>query len=173
MKIEASFKGVAGFYQQNQALIQTLGSTAKDAYDEIKTVAGQLEDLRQQSAELVPLLNVRSFDVATDLAVRQQQQVLLGKIADTQAKIQKFIDAPELTTPLYADLAGYYVALANTYNQTMRRFVQFTPAETAELNGLLQQATLDTLARQRWADVLNGAVALTKMALKVAVKLAA
>jgi hypothetical protein len=173
MSIELSFKGVAGFYQQNQALIQTLGDTAQAAVGEIRTLAGQLDDLRQQGAELVPLLNARSFELATDAAVRQQQQDLLAKIEATQAKIIKFIDAPDLTTPLYADLAGYYAELANTYNQTARRFVRFTNAEIAELSSLIQQATLDAIARQRWADVLDATVALTKLALKVAVKLAA
>jgi hypothetical protein len=173
MNIETSFQGITGFLKQNQDLIQTLGATAKDASGTIQTLGGQLEDLRQQSAELVPLLTARPFDVAQDAAVRQQQQALLQKISDTQAKIQRFIDAPELTTPLYGDLAGYYVELANTYSQTLRRFVQFTDTEIAELNVLLKQATLDAIARQRWADVLSATVALTKLALKVAVKLAA
>jgi HPt (histidine-containing phosphotransfer) domain-containing protein len=171
--IEFSLKGVTEFLQLNQDLIKTLGQTAKDAADEIKTVASQLEDLRQQSKELVEGLNTQPFDVGADAAVRQQQQGLLDQIAKTQKKIEKFIDAPELTTPLYGDLAGLYVELANTYNQGVRQFVQFTDDEITEINGLLQQATLDAIARQRWADVLAGAVALTKVALKVGLKLAA
>ena len=173
MSIELSFKGVAAFYKQNQDLIKTLGETAKDAVGDVKALADQLEDLRQQSAELVPLLNACTFDVAAEAAVRQQQQDLLKEIAATEERIVQFIDAPELTAPLYADLVGYYVELANTYNDTVRRVVRFTNAQIAQLNSLLKQATLDAISRQRWADVLDATVALTKLALKVAAKLAA
>ncbi len=105
--------------------------------------------------------------------MRQKQRDLLAKISDTQDRIRRFIDAPELTTPLFGDLVGFYVELANTYNDSVRRVVTFTDGEIDELNSLVRQATLDAIARQRWADVLAAAVTLTKLGLKVAVKLAA
>lgn len=172
MSIEKSFKGVSEFYKQNQDLIQTLVGTAKDATDEIVRVAQQLDDLRKKSSDLVDALNVSSFDVAKTESNRLLQQTLLSKIDSAQKKIETFIDDPVVTTPIFGDLVGYYLELANTYNDNVRKIVQFSNKEIIELNTLIQKATLDTISRQRWADVLAGAVALTKLALKVAVKLA-
>ena len=173
MKIDTSLRGVVEFAKQNRDLIQMIGNTAKDAKSVITGLADELDDLRQQATELVPDLKKQEFHVASDPQIKQQQLDILQKIADTQKDIQRNINAPILTTPMYADLAGYYVQLSNTYDNTIARFVTFSDAETDELNGLLKQATLDAIARQRWADVLAATVKLSELALKVAIKVAA
>ena len=53
------------------------------------------------------------------------------------------------------------------------KIIKFTDEEVAELKELMRQATLDTEARRRWADILNASIQVTKIALKVAVKLVA
>ena len=65
------------------------------------------------------------------------------------------------------------MALAGTFDESVAQLVQFTSDEVQQINALLKQATLDAASRQKWADLLNSAVALTKLALQVAVKVAA
>src|ERR1043166_7959997 len=115
MSIETSFKGVADFVNKNQDLIQDIASTGKDAVQDVRTLADQLDQLRNDGAELIPRLNAQSFGLAGPDLIRKQQQNILQQIADTQDRIERFIDRPALTTPLYGDLAALYVQLANTY----------------------------------------------------------
>jgi hypothetical protein len=63
-------------------------------------------------------------------------------------------------------LAALYVALANTYNNSIRKIVPFTQEEVDTLRVLLRRATLDAAARQRRADVLDAAVQLAKLGLR-------
>ena len=59
------------------------------------------------------------------------------------------------------------------YNNAVRKIVPFTQDEVDSLKVLLRRATLDAAARQRWADVLDAAIQLAKLGLRVAVKVAA
>ena len=172
MSIETSLQRVTQFWQSNQALIEEIHSTGTQAADQLAALAGKIDTSHTQAAELAASLGAQ-FQVSGDPATKATQQSLIGKIDAISQKIERFRDSPEITTNLLADRGTLYVALADTYDATVGQFVQFTPDEVSAINGLLQQAALDAASRQRWADILNSAVQLSELALKVAVKIAA
>jgi hypothetical protein len=57
--------------------------------------------------------------------------------------------------------------MANTYDVTVQKVISFSQAEVDELKRLLERAVLDAGSRKRKAALLDGAIALTKIALKV------
>lgn len=173
MAIPTNANDFIDFLKGNDALVQEVGDTARDAVNLITGLADRIEARRKETASLVDGLGALPFDVArtADMAAKQSQ--ILGQIEDTSKSIQQFRDHPEITTPLLATRAALYVALANTYNDAVRKIVPFTQDEVDSLKVLLRRAALDAAARQRWADVLDAAVQLAKLGLRVAVKLAA
>jgi hypothetical protein len=74
-----------------------------------------------------------------------------------------------------ADFSGFdaYMLLANTYNDLVGQIVTFTPQEIDELRVLLRKATLDIEFRKQLAHVLDAAVQVSKLLLRVAGKLVA
>jgi NifB/MoaA-like Fe-S oxidoreductase len=173
MAIPTNSAGIIDFLKGNDNLVQEVGDTARDAINVITTLADRIEARRKETATLVDGLGRLPFDVAgtPDMAAAQAQ--ILAKIEDTSKTIQEFRNHPEITTPLLATRAALYVALANTYNNSIRKIVPFTQEEVDTLRVLLRRATLDAAARQRRADVLDAAVQLAKLGLRVAVKVAA
>jgi len=173
MAIPTTATGIIDFLKGNDDLVQAVGNTARDAINVITTLSDRIEVQRKDAATLVDGLGRLQFDVAgtPDMATKQSQ--ILDQIEDTSKTIQEFRDHPDITTPLLATRAALYVALANTYNNAVRKIVPFTQDEVDSLKVLLRRATLDAAARQRWADVLDAAIQLAKLGLRVAVKVAA
>lgn len=56
---------------------------------------------------------------------------------------------------------------------TVGKIIVFMPTEVTQLRALLQQAALDAKERQQWADILAATVQVIKVALAIAVKVAA
>lgn len=173
MSIQTNANGIINFLQENDKLIKDITQTAKDAAAALATLADRLAQNRRDTQELVDRVGTIEFEVARSTDAKVKQQELLDEIADISKKIQNFRDQPEITTPLYATRSALYVALANTFNDTVRTIVTFTLEEIDEMKVLLRRATLDAEARQQWAHVLDGAVQLAKLGLKLALKLAA
>ncbi|HTL54683.1 MAG TPA: hypothetical protein VL361_03355 [Candidatus Limnocylindrales bacterium] len=172
MEFENSLKWITEFWKNNQALIEEIQATSQDATDRIKELAEALQENQTQGTQLAAALGKR-FQKGKDEDTRQKQTDLINKIADINKEIQEFHSSPEITGPLESERSDLYEALADTFDNSVRQIVRFSPDEITEINGLLRQADLDAASRQKWADVLNAAVSLTEMALKVAVKVAA
>lgn len=170
MAIAKSIKGVTDFIQGNEALI-------KDIVDQAKSISALFAQIEQAKGDVKALVeeipNHITFAVAQSAAVKSTQTALLGEIADVSRKIVDFKDQPLLVASLYLHRSGLYMALGNTYNSLAPAAIQFTQVEIDTLQVLIRRATLDTQARQRWADVLDAAVQISKSGLQLALKLAA
>ena len=172
MNFENSFEWVTQFWKANQGLVEQLQTTVQGTAADLKKLADAEQQNQQQGNQLAAALGTQ-FKVASDAQTKQKQLDLLNQIQELNKEIAEFHDEPDITADLLATRSTLYVALADTFDQTVEQFVQFTPEEIIDINGLLKQATLDTASRQKWAAVLDASVALTKMALNVAVKMAA
>jgi hypothetical protein len=173
MAIPTNATGIIDFLKGNDDLVKEVGDTARDAVNVITTLSDRIEARRKETKALVDGLGQLSFEVARTLDLAAKQAEILAEIEHTSKTIQQFRNHPEITTSLFATRAALYVALANTYNDSIRKIVPFTQEEVDALRVLLRRATLDAAARQRWADVLDAAVQLAKLGLRVAVKVAA
>src|SRR5262249_137996 len=173
MAIPTTATGIIDFLKGNDALVQAVGNTARDAINVITTLSDRIEGQRKDAATLVDGLGRLQFDVAgpPDMATKQSQ--ILDQIEDTSKTIQEIRNQPGMRARVVARRGALYVGLANTYNNAVRKIVPFTQDEVDSLRVLLRRATLDAAARQRWADVLDAAIQLAKLGLRVAVKVAA
>jgi ABC-type transporter Mla subunit MlaD len=171
--IETTAQGILGFLQGNDKLVQDVSGAAKDVGGVLVGLANRLDANRRDAADLVAKLGNVPFAVARTSDAKKQQERLLEQISEVSKDIQEFQDHPEITTHLFAQRSALYMALANTYNDSIATVVSFTPDEVDQLRTLLRRATLDAAARQRWADILDGAVQLAKLGLRLAAKLAA
>jgi hypothetical protein len=169
MAITQSIKGITSFWQSNQGLISDIRAGVKSLADLAKQLDQQLQD--GQSA--LAAVKTTPFLVSTDPGTKAAQAALLQQIDGLNAQIQAAQADPIAVAALNDQLADAYTALANTYNSLVPQMVAFTQAEVTQLETLLQQAALDAATRQRQADVLNAAVAVSKFALGFAVKLTA
>jgi hypothetical protein len=172
MSVEKSIEGVTQFWKANQDLVEQVQKTSQDAVDDIKTIADALQKNQHQAVELADGLG-GNFQVAATADVKQKQSGLIQQIQALNKEIEEFHGAPAITADLYAQRGTLYVALADTFDDSVEQIVQFSSDEIKALNELLAQAALDTASRQKWATVLNAAVSLTEMTLKLATKLAA
>jgi hypothetical protein len=169
MPIAQSVKGITDFLQSNQGLITDIQTEAKAITD----LANQLDQQRQDGQAALAAVGKTAFAVPADPGTKAAQANVLGQIADTITWIQKSQGDPVAVAALYDQLATLYTALANTYNSLVPQMVAFTQDDVTQLQALLQQATLDAAARQRQADLLAGAVQISKFALGFALKLTA
>lgn len=172
MSFETSLQSVTDFLEKSQDLVQEVRDTDAQAAADIKLLADKVDANQKQAKDLAASLG-NQFQVSKSAATKAKQQDLLNKISDKTKSIEQFKDSPELTTNLIADRGTLYVALANTFDDTVGTLIQFTPDEITDINNLLKQAALDADTRQKWANVLNASVQLAELALKVAVKVAA
>lgn len=169
MAIDASINGVTDFLKQNEDLIKDIGEAAKT----IETLNRQLTENRKQAEKLVDRINEMKFAVSQSAETRQRQRLLLSKIEQVSKDIQLFADEPDILALLFAQRAGFYMALGNTFDDLVSDIVRFSPQEIDDLRVLLRRATLDAKSRQEIAHVLDAAVQLSKFALRVATKLVA
>ena len=169
MTIERSVRGVMTFLQENDALIKDI----KDGLGDAHTLGTRLDEHRERAAQLLARINDLPCAVARDRDVRAKQKRLVEQITRVGKDMQAFIDEPDILVLLWAQRGALYVALGNTYNDLVADFVTFNQGEIDELRNLLRRATLDTASRQRLADLLDGAIQLSKFGLRTVAKLTA
>jgi hypothetical protein len=174
MKIEPSLKGVTSFLKTNDHLMEEITGTASDAKSTIANLADRVKKSKLASEELVDKINDVPFTVTRDTEIKKRQTRLLEEIEVARQKIYKYRDDPTMQGLFQADLADLYQRLGETYiEESVGKIVTFTQEEVQTLRVLLRRATLDAEARQRLADVLDAAVQLGKLGLRIAIKLAA
>ena len=172
MSIEASTKGVTEFLDDNDKLIEEIRGTADDAIDQLQDLFKILEKNRKQAEELVSKIDSMKFAVSNNEDVKKTQKQLLEEIREVSKKIQSFQDNPSLCAAFLGVRARLRFDLGKTFiKETVQTIVPFTPDEIQELRGHLRKAVLDTVARQKRADILDATVQISKLAIKVAVKL--
>ena len=174
MGIAASFQGVSEFWKKNDALIKEIRDTASTTKDILTGLADRVEAGRKDSQELVANMGKITFKIAQKRETKDRQAELLAEIAETKEKIQKYRDDPTITGLLNTKLSTFYQELGNSYlEESVEAMVTLTEKEVAEIGILLSNAALDAKGRQNMADILNAAVKIGEVALKVAVKLTA
>lgn len=173
MAIDNSISSIGDFLKRNDELIKDINDAAGATAAIIEDLADRVDASREEAMALADQLGDTQFAVASDVSVKARQKRLLEEVAEVGKKIRTFRDEPDILVHLYAERATLYVGLANTYNDLVGQIVTFSQGEIDEIRVLLRRATLDAAARQRWADVLDGAVQVTKMVFRVAGKLVA
>lgn len=173
MAIAASLKGVTDFLQDNEALLEQIKDTAQGTTEQVKALSDKLDANREETEKLVDQINQLRFEVAPTVEVRQRQKLILDRIELVSKDIQTFADEPDILVMLYLQRSGLYVALGNTYNDLVAQIVTFSPQEVDELRVLLRRAALDAEARKQVAHILDAAVQISKLLLRVATKLVA
>lgn len=171
MAIEKSISGIGQFLQNNDDLVKEISEAVGATVVTIEGLANRVEANRREAEALVRQLGQTEFAIARDVSVRASQKRFLDEIAEVGKKIREFRDHPDILVHLYAERGALYVGLANSYNDLVGQMITFTPAEVEDIRIFLRRATLDAQARQRWADVLDAAVQITKLSLRVAAKL--
>lgn len=171
MSIE-SIKDMTDFLLKNEDLIREIQETVNPGVDIVQSFAVRLDKNRKESEALLKKINNIKFEVSSKPDVKQKQAMLLKEIGEVSKKIQMFKNIPSLTTNLFLQRSALYLELGNTYNDLVGQIVTFTQDEVDQLRELLRRAALDAQARQRLASILDGAVNISKFALKVALKLA-
>lgn len=172
MAIETSLKGITTFLERNDELLAEIRDTAKTARTKIAALFKKLKKNRDVTAKLVSKIGSIPFEVAQAADVKEKQRDILQEIKDVSKRIERFRDFPELANSLRAQRSLFYQALGNTFVQSVATIVRFSEQDVDELKVLLRRATLDAQARQNKADLLDAAVQLSKLALKIGVKLA-
>ncbi len=174
MSIRASFQAVSEFWKENGALIKEIRDTASTTKEILRGLADRVEAERKDAQELVSNMGKITFTIAQKRDTKDRQAELLAEIAETKEKIQKYRDDPTITGLLNTKLSTFYQQLGNSYlEESAEAMVTFTENEMAGIEVLLSHAALDAEARQNMADILNAAVKIGEVALKVAVKLTA
>jgi hypothetical protein len=173
MAIAASLKGVTDFLQKNETLIEAIKDAGQAAAKQIDALSDRLEANREEAAKLMEQIDGLNFQVARDAQTRRRQRLFLDKIEQLSKDIQLFADDPDILVMLYAERGALYMGLGNTFSDSVAQIVTFTPQEIDDLRVLLRRATLDTKSRKQLAHVLDATVQLSKLALRVAGRLAA
>lgn len=172
MSITRSVEGIAEFMEENDELIKDLVEAGEATAKELDKLSTRLETARADAEDLVRTLGKTKFAVEKDADLGSLQQKLLQEIGDNGKKIMMFVDEPELVGLFHAQRSKLYLALANTYDATVQKIVTFSQGDVDEIQRLLDRAVLDTAKRKKKAAILDGAIGLTKIALKVGMKVA-
>ncbi len=169
MTIERSVRGVMAFLQENDTLIKDI----KDGIGDARSLARRLDEHRARASQLLDTIRDLPFAVARDRDVRAKQKRLVEQITRVGKDMQAFVDEPDILSLLWAQRGALYVALGNTYNDLVAEIVSFSEKEIDDLRILLRRATLDTESRKRYADLLDGAIQVSKFGLRTVAKLVA
>lgn len=173
MTIESSFEGVSRFLKENDDLIKKIRENVSDAKDILKDLSDRVKSNRDATEELVGKIGKIPFKVAQNQDIKDRQAKLLDEIRATRKKIHIYRDDPTMKGLFLGNHSTLYLELGNTYIEaSVEKIVTFTQEEVDEIRVLLRRATLDAEARQNAAHILDAAVQISKLALKVAVKLA-
>ena len=173
MSITRSLEGVVNFMRGNDKLIKDVVEAGEGSVNELQKLANRLEVARTDTEDLISTLGQAKFAIDKDPDIRATQEKILQEIGENGKKILLFSDEPELVGLFHAHRAKLYLALANTYDATVQKVISFSQADVDEFNRLLERAVLDASSKKRKAALLDGAIGLTKIALKVGIKLAA
>lgn len=170
MSIEPSIEGVSRFLKENDDLIKDI----RAGKETLEKLADRVKSNRDSTEELVEKIGKIPFKVAKKQDIRDRQTNLLGEIRETRKKVHIFRDDPTMMGLFESNLAALYLELGNTYiEESVENIVTFTQEEVDEIRVLLRRATLDAEARQNIAHILDAAIQIGKLALKVAVNIAA
>lgn len=172
MSIARSVEGIAAFMKNNDQLIKDIVESGEGTAKEIEKLATRLETTREDAEDLVRTLGKVKFAVEKDANTAELQAKLIQEIGDNGKKLMMFADEPELVGLFHAQRSKLYQALAKTYDATVQRLVSFSQADIDEIERLLDRSALDTAKRKKQAAILDGAIGLTKIALKVGAKVA-
>lgn len=173
MAIERSIAGVGAFLEKNDGLIKEISEAAGAVGTVLANLADKVDANKEEASALAEQLGQTEFAIAGESSVKARQEQFLDEIAQVGKRIRQFRDHPDILVHLYAEQGALYVGLSNTYNDLVGEIITFSQEEVDEIRVLLRRATLDAAARQRWADVLDAAVQITKFSLRVATKLVA
>jgi hypothetical protein len=173
MSIIRSLEGVVNFMRGNDNLIKDVMEAGEGSVNEMQKLANRLEVARTDTEDLISTLGKAKFAIDKDQDIRATQEKILQEIGENGKKIMMFSDEPELVGLFHSHRAKLYLALANTYDVTVQKVISFSQADVDEYNRLLERAVLDAGSKKRKAALLDGAIALTKIALKVGLKVAA
>ena len=170
MSIDPSIEGVGKFIKENDELIADI----KSRKETLEKFAEKVKANRDETDALVKKIEKIPFTVAKESDTKERQTQLLNEIKETRKKIHLLRDNPTLVGLLHGNLSRFYLELGNTYlEESVENIVTFTQDEVDEIRVLLRRATLDAQARQNLADILDAAVQIGKLGLKIALKLAA
>ncbi len=172
MSIARSVEGLADFMEENDHLIKDILEAGEGTAKEMERLATRLENARTEAEDLVRTLGKTKFAVEKDSNLGALQEKLLQEIGDNGRKILLFVDEPELVGLFHAQRSKLYLALSKTYDETVQRIVSFSQGDIDEILRLLDRSALDAARRKKQAAILDGAIGLTKIALKVGMKVA-
>ena len=158
--------------EENDHLIKDILEAGEASAKEIEKMATRLDTAREDAEDLVRVLGKVKFAVEKDTDIGALQGKLIQEIGDNGKKLMMFADEPELVGLFHAQRSKLYQALAKTYDATVQRVVSFSQAEIDEIERLLDRSALDIAKRKKQAAILDGAIGLTKIALKVGAKVA-
>lgn len=169
MGIEPSIEGVILFLKENDDLIKEI----RAGKETLETLADRVKSNRDATEKLVEKIGKIPFRFAKKQDIRDRQTKLLEEIRETRKKIHIFRDDPTMVGLFESNLASLYLALGNTYiEESLENIITFSQQEVDEIQVLLRRATLDAEARQNIAHILDAAVQIGKIALKIAISLA-
>jgi hypothetical protein len=172
MAPSADLAGVIELLQGNDEFIKEIVKTGETAVGKLNKLSQQLDVIRKDADELVAMVTTTQFAVADAPEVKVTQKKLLDKIEQVGKDIQELSAFPQITRHLYAQRTQLYLLLADTYNEAARNVVLFTDREAEDLRVLLRRSVLDAASKQKKAHILDAAVQLSKLACRVAGKVA-
>jgi hypothetical protein len=172
MTMSANLQGVIELLQGDDEFIKEIVQTAENASGKLDQLSQKLDVIREDADELISMASTTKFAVAKGPDVKVHQKKLLDKIEQVSKDIQELSEFPQITRHLYAERTQLYLLLAGTYNKAARKVVPFTDQEAEDLRVLLRRSVLDAASRQKKAHILDAAVQISKLAFRVASKVA-
>ena len=168
-----SIDGVITFLKGNDHLIKQLMETAETAAHDIEQLAVQVDHARNEAQVLVDQLESMEFAVGRQDETRVRQTALLDAVAALRKKFETYKKDPLRRGIYAAEISNLYLQLANTFNnETVTRIVPFEPDDITACKTLLTKAALDAASRKKCAAVIKAAAQMSRLALRVAGKLA-
>ena len=173
MSIQKSLGSLVRLVQKVDGLIDEI----QDSNDASPQRVGELlEEYVREALEIVggSIDKEEKLSAPEKAGTRQEVRELMQDIEKQKTVIERSRDRPHLLGPLKLQLVGFYIQLGNLImTNSVEQIIQFDDQELDEINQLLLQAERDALERQRLANILSGAVSLSKGLLKIAMKVVA
>lgn len=171
--METSIRGVVNFLSDNDSLIKQLMETAESAHQELSDLSVHVDHAREEATTLVDQLGAVEFSVGKQDETKVRQKALLEAVGALRKKFETYKNDPLRRGIYAAEISNLYLQLANTFNnETVAQIVPFSTDEIQTYKELMKEAVLDTASRKKRAAVIKAAAQLSKLALKVAGKLA-
>ena len=171
--METSIRGVVNFLSDNDSLIKQLMETAESAHQELSDLSAHVDHAREEATVLVDQLGAVEFAVGKQDETKVRQKALLEAVGALRKKFETYKNDPLRRGIYAAEISNLYLQLANTFNnETVSQIVPFSTEEIQTYKELMKEAVLDAASRKKRAAVIKAAAQLSKLALKVAGKLA-